>query len=86
MSRAFKCDRCGTCFDPMKIRSPDYFVEIKEYCTQNSEEYMTNGIGYLETGLHLCPKCAKMFSLFMSGKKIIEKEFYDALNEYYDAL
>ena len=71
MSKAFKCDRCKTCFDPYAIKSPRYFTTIKEFVCQNGQDVKNNEMGYFEEGVHLCPDCSMLFANFMGNNAVI---------------
>lgn len=68
MSKAFKCDRCKTCFDPYSIPDNKDFVTIKEFFCQTSENFSNHDFCYRDEEVHLCPDCAYEFGEFMSNR------------------
>lgn len=83
MSKALRCDICKTCFDPYTVKGE--FVTIDRMIWQDSGNYDRHEYSYLDEEVNFCPKCSKTFSLFMSGKKLVEKELLDTLQEDFDA-
>lgn len=86
MSKAFMCDRCRTCFNPLDIKRDQYFITIKEVFTQNGCEYLGNEVEYrTPDAMHLCPSCSVLISKIMrmdpdiccSCDKRKEEEIYD---------
>ena len=65
MSKAFKCDRCKTCFDPYAVSRDGYFTTIPEFFCQNGTEYSSHEVGYRDEDIHLCAKCSKEFAKFI---------------------
>lgn len=68
MSKAFKCDRCKTCFDPYDIPNSQDFVTISGFHCQTSKNFKNNEVCYRDEGLHLCPSCAADFAEFISNR------------------
>lgn len=74
MSKAIRCDRCKTCFDPWTINGE--FAHIADICFQDKENYKNNEVSYRDCHYDLCPDCAKTFSKFMSGTAFVELKDY----------
>ena len=80
MSKAIKCDRCGTCFNPRQVEGgvtvmSFYNPKITEYNTMAANASETKAITrFLYTDLmmddriDLCEKCKDDFIAFMIGK------------------
>lgn len=85
MSKAFKCDRCKCCFDPMLIEEPNHFTTIPEYFIQNGSDYDNRKVGICEENVHLCQKCSKDFADFMQ-LRTVPKDMYDSLKEDFEFL
>lgn len=71
MSKAKKCDRCGTYFDPKTIGEqeccwfgPPTFQTEKDY--KNNTFRGSNPLNQLPM-IDLCPKCTEDYKLFMEG-------------------
>ena len=86
MSKAFMCDRCRTCFNPLDLKRDEYFITIKEVFAQNGCEYLGNEVEYrTPDAMHLCPSCSELISKIMrmdpdvccSCGKHKEEEIYD---------
>ena len=80
MSKAFKCDRCGTCFDPDSMTDNDIFITLSEVFSQNKEEYWNHAVGGREEEIHFCPVCSKEFNRFMANSQ--EKEEKERKDRY----
>lgn len=94
MSKAFKCDRCQKCFDPLSI-GKGYFTTIKEYYRQYVMDYVNITAVDREEDIHLCPECAAAFEKFMSndgikfekeGDSDYEKGYMDGFTSFTDYL
>jgi hypothetical protein len=63
MSKALRCDRCKTCFDPYSQEK--HFATIKDFMLQNGDSFNRYECSYRDEELNLCPKCTKLFCKFM---------------------
>ena len=72
MSKALKCDRCQTCFDPSEVPEGLSFTSIGEIYLQSSKEYAENKYRLRMHGINLCPKCTDMFLSFMTNEDLIK--------------
>jgi hypothetical protein len=61
------------------------FVTIDRLVYQDCENFEHREYAYLDEDVNLCPKCTRIFTLFMSGNPLVEKQLLDALQEDYDA-
>ena len=61
MSKAFKCDRCCTCFVPEDICGEGQFTSIPEIFTQNSTDFIINKITFRKESINLCENCTQEF-------------------------
>ena len=66
MSRAFKCNRCFKCFDPLDMTSEDEFTSMPEVTSQTVEDYRLNRYGFRMETVNLCPACTKEYMMWMS--------------------
>ena len=75
MSKAFKCDRCKRCFDPLESEGEfctmvnPVFQTAEDYEDHKTTHYMHSGHTGVDA-LHLCPDCAHEFKLFMKNWKV----------------
>ena len=83
MANARKCDRCGTCFDPMG-QGYSLMARFRNPFFQSSEDLKENTAGaYLisdnpDAFVDLCPECTGNFQLFMGGYPLaVEKGYFD---------
>ena len=67
MSKALRCDRCSTCFDPYTVTGE--WATIKTLIFQNSKEYEKREVGYRDEDIHFCPKCAEQFAKWLNIKE-----------------
>ena len=65
MSKAFRCDRCGVCFDPLEIEEGKKCLTINRMIFQGREEFRENKYGILFEDYNMCPKCSEKFYKFM---------------------
>lgn len=70
MSKAFKCDRCGKCFDPMDYKDDERFASISRIVYQNGIELSVRLMGDFAESLNLCPRCTKIFKDWMNNSPI----------------
>lgn len=70
MSKAFKCDRCGKCFDPMDYKDDERFASISRIVYQNGIELSVRLMGDFAESLNLCPRCTKIFKEWMTNSPI----------------
>ena len=70
MSKAFKCDRCKKCFDPIEVEDEQYFATISEIVLQNGEQYSNTEVGVRILPTHLCPDCTETFMKFMKDPEL----------------
>lgn len=84
MSKAIKCDRCGCCFDPERIRNA--FTVMTEVFSIGPESYKKHAVDDRMERAELCPSCSVIFRDFMDGEKFVEQKCLDALQEDYDSL
>ena len=69
MSKAFKCDRCQVCFDPLDMKGAEKITTITEVYTQTKESYTERKVDGREEEVHLCPECSKAFVKFIKNQK-----------------
>lgn len=72
MSKALRCDRCKTCFDPYSQEKD--FATIKDFMLQDGGCFDRHECSYRDEELNLCPKCTELFGKFMSGKVVSDTE------------
>lgn len=66
MSKALRCDRCGTAFSPILMENTwDLFTTIPELFIQTSDNYRKTICNQRKTDLNFCPKCTNDFLKFM---------------------
>lgn len=72
MANARKCNKCGTCFDPLD--SPGIMCRFRNPIFQTSNDIREGVVGFkliddesTEAIIDLCPKCADLFREFMKG-------------------
>lgn len=76
MASALKCDRCGTCFDPLNLKDECITVRFRNPIFRTGEHIRNRAIGYYlvdesaDYYVDLCPYCAKDFALFMDGNPL----------------
>lgn len=83
MSKAFKCDRCKTCFDPWETGDEKLeFGNISEYMTLTPVGGSFD-FTYRDEGIHFCPKCNLEFARFMNNQCVVGglPIFTDLFNE-----
>lgn len=69
MSKAFKCNVCKECFDPMLVDDTNEFCTIEGFYFQNADLYEAHESSYCEDDhIHLCPVCARFFSMMLAGQ------------------
>jgi hypothetical protein len=87
MSKAYKCDACEVCFDPMSMKNNETMITFCEYWEQNTEDILEHrhrpGKWFMH--VHLCPTCTRVFNMLMQGKPLVEKQLLDTLQEDFDA-
>ena len=65
MSKALRCDKCGTTFSPLLIGTTDLFTTIPELYFQNRDDFIHNICNQRKKELNLCPVCTNKFLAFM---------------------
>ena len=78
MSKAFCCDKCGTCFNPVNMEPDEVFITIHEMIDQDAIAYKTGVVKGRYSDRHLCPDCSRKFVSFMKNEK--ENEDYVSEN------
>lgn len=73
MSKALKCDRCNTCFDPCEVEAPDYFITIPEIFLQNGDEYKNIKTGKRFENQNFCPECSRKYMFFVNGLNFFQQ-------------
>jgi hypothetical protein len=80
MSKALKCDRCKTCFDPATVEGK--YATIRELVFKDKEQYASNtystiidssaitisGLSVKNDIFDLCPACTEKLIKFFSQK------------------
>lgn len=79
MSKALKCDRCHKFFDPGDMEEKEFFTTIRGYDSQKAQDYRLNECWNRHDEAHLCSTCSKLFSAFMKGSDIYEKNNSDPI-------
>lgn len=82
MSKAMKCDRCLTFFDPYIV--DDRFCTIRSVIWQNGPAYCIDKINDRDEELNLCPLCANAFRLFMKNDREEKKDEKKDRNPVFD--
>lgn len=73
MAIARKCDRCGTCFDPLEVRGNEEICRFQNPIFQNAESLECCVVkdrllqGGPDVMIDLCPECTRKFRLFMGA-------------------
>jgi len=70
MSKAFKCDHCKKCFDPLEEREgePNIRIRIDEVWLMDPQHELEHKYIDYFTGIDLCPDCAaEILGWFESG-------------------
>ena len=65
MSKALRCDKCGTTFSPLLIGTTDLFTTIPEIMFQTRYDHVHNICNQHKHELNLCPVCTNKFLKFM---------------------
>lgn len=65
MSKALRCDKCGTTFSPFLIGTTVLFTTIPELYFQNRDDFIHNICNQRKKELNLCPVCTNKFLAFM---------------------
>ena len=87
MSKAYCCDRCGTCFTPEQFDNVDTkMVTIEHTYWQDKDDIYNSTVSMRKDEIHLCPECAEMFSSFMCGYEFVDKKLFDDLIDDYENL
>lgn len=71
MSVAFKCDKCGTCFDP--AQNGIEFMRIDGFAIKSDKTYKEGTTIYQKGVQHLCPLCMNEFLDWFDVSKEILK-------------
>ena len=75
MSYAYKCDSCKTYFDPMEVNGPFARIDCSSSIFIDAESYKNNTFLYTNrTDWHLCPKCAKVFAIWLGAHDDIREK------------
>ena len=85
MSKAYCCDRCNNCFNPLMLNG-ERFIKIGPSYIQDGQTYAENKVLSRYDEMHLCPECTRMWMSFFSGADIVEKKLFDDLQEDYEEL
>lgn len=81
MSKAFCCDRCLRCFNPLDMKYNERYTSMSEYFIISNDSQHTNSYEYRMENVQLCPECTKMFRQFMEGRDLVDKKLLDDLQE-----
>lgn len=65
MSKALRCDKCGTTFSPLLIGTTDLFTTIPEVSFQTRYDYTHHICNQRKNDLNFCPVCTNKFLRFM---------------------
>lgn len=83
MSKAFCCDVCQKCFNPLNIGAA-CFTTIGNAYFQDSAKYEKNEYVQKMETVHLCPECTTKFWQFLQGAETVDKKLFDDLQEDYE--
>ena len=86
MSRALKCDRCKTCFDPDELKDTDIIVCFDEIAVDSKKTRHKVDYTLFKRDQNLCPVCAKLFIKWMGFHEEIPDFYKDASITYPDVV
>lgn len=83
MSKAFCCDVCQKCFNPLHTGAA-CFTTIENVYFQDSVKYEKHEYVQKMEQAHLCPDCTTKFWQFLQGAETVDKKLFDDLQEDYE--
>lgn len=83
MSKAFCCDICQKCFNPLHTGTA-CFTTIENAYFQDSVKYEKHEYVQKMEQAHLCPDCTTKFWQFLQGAETVDKKLFDDLQEDYE--